>query len=80
VAALEENNFVGSKTITPANLLPGFSYSVDLGSGENEKVLEEINLSYGDTIESTAKFEREIQIAEEIEDLKGTSKNLGNQV
>lgn len=79
-AAQTEADLVGSKTITPVPLLPGFSYSVDLGNGAAEKVLERVRLSYGDQIESTAEFARETQLSREISDLKRNVSDIGDQV
>lgn len=79
-AAQKNGDLIGSKKIPPSDLLPGFSYSVDLGNGKTEKVLEDINLTYGDSLQSTAKFRRETQIAEQINDLKVEAKNIGDKV
>lgn len=82
-AAQSNDDLVGGKDIPPVNMgdvLPGFSYSVDFGQGASEKVLETVNLSYGDSITSTAQFALEEQIADEINDLKSQSRTLGNQV
>ena len=79
--ALSENDLVGTKTIGPTVVLPGFSYSVDFGTGAKEKTLEEVSLNLGpDVVEATHRFTLPYELAEEISGLRQETSEISGRV
>lgn len=79
--ALSENDLVGSKTIGPTVVPPGFSYQVGFGEGEKLKTLEEVSLTLGpDSAESTHQFSLPYELAETISGLKRETSDLSDRV
>ncbi len=80
-AALSNNDLVGSVTVPPVMVHPGYSRPVDFGPGEDDKTVEKVSLSLSqNNAEATFDFTSRTGLVEDIESLKRDTKGLGNQV
>jgi len=79
--ALSNNDLVGSVTVPPTIVAPGFSRPIDFGNGEKYKTVEEVSLNLGtNSAEATFNFVVRDGFAEDISALRRSAKEQGNRI
>jgi len=79
--ALANDELRGTISTYPTYVNPGYSYSVDFGSGTDEKTLESVSITESaGSVSATYEFVTRTRLGETISTLKREGRDLGNQV